>query len=79
MVSPLVAEKLISVGVLIYAGVGVVAILKGGNFLEYAVFNHHHPAHGQHTGLLLIELGVGIAVFAAMLSIFYHFAGRGRS
>lgn len=79
VISPLVAEKLISVGVLIYAGVGVVAMLMGGNFLEYAVFDHHHPSHGQHTGLLLIELGVGIAVFSAMLSIFYHFAGRGRS
>ena len=74
-----VAEKLIAIGVLIYAGVGVVSVLMGGNFLEYGVFNHHHPAHGQHTGLLLIELGVGITVFAVMLTIFYNFAARGRS
>lgn len=74
-----VAEKLVAAGVLLYAGVGVVSMLKGGNFLEYAVFDHHHPSHGQHTGLLLIELGVGITVFAVMLTIFYNFAARGRS
>ncbi|MFT4978042.1 MAG: multicomponent Na+:H+ antiporter subunit B [Myxococcota bacterium] len=74
-----VAEKLICFGVLLYAGVGVVSMLMGGNFLEYAVFDHHHPSHGQHTGLLVIELGVGITVFSVMLIIFYNFAGRGRS
>lgn len=74
-----VAEKLIALGLLLYAGVGVVSIFLGGNFLEYGVFDHHDPSHGQHTGLLLIELGVGITVFAVMLTIFYNFAGRGRS
>ncbi len=74
-----VVEKLICVGVLIYAGVGVLTAMLGGNFLEYAVLNHHDPSHGQHDGLLLIELGVGLTVFAAMLKIFYNFAGRGRS
>lgn len=76
---PALTEKLIALGVLLYAGVGVASMLMGGNFLEYGVFNHHDPAHGQHTGLLLIELGVGVTVFAVMLTIFYNFAGRGRS
>ncbi|MFT5683936.1 MAG: multicomponent Na+:H+ antiporter subunit B [Myxococcota bacterium] len=74
-----VIEKLICVGVLIYAGVGVLTAVMGGNFLEYGVLNHHDPSHGQHDGLLLIEFGVGLTVFAAMLKIFYDFAGRGRS
>ncbi len=74
-----VVEKLVCVGVLIYAGVGVLTAGLGGNFLEYGVLNHHDPSYGQHDGLLLIELGVGLTVFAAMLKIFYDFAGRGRS
>ena len=74
-----VVEKLICVGVLIYASVGILTAGLGGNFLEYGVLNHHDPSHGQHDGLLLIELGVGLTVFAAMLKIFYDFAGRGRS
>lgn len=72
-------EKLVCIGVLLYAGVGILTAGMGGNFLEYAVLDHHDPSHGQHLGLLLIELGVGITVFAAMLKIFYNFAGRGRS
>ncbi len=74
-----IVERLICLGVLLYASTGVAAIFMGGNFLEYAVFNHHEPSHGQHLGLLIIELGVGLAVFSAMLTIFYKFAGRGRS
>jgi len=79
VISPSIAEKLICLGVLLYAGVGIASMAMGGNFLEYGVFDHHDPSHGQHTGLLLIELGVGITVFAVMLTIFYNFAGRGRS
>ena len=36
------------------------------------------PLTGQHVGILLIELGVGITVAAVMVMIFYVFAGRGR-
>ena len=79
VVSDKLVEKLVCVGVLIYAGVGILTMMLGGNFLEYGVLNHHDPSHGQHDGLLLIELGVGLTVFAAMLKIFYNFAGRGRS
>lgn len=68
----------ISLGVLIYAGVGLVGLFLGGNFLDYGVLDHHDPAHGQHLGILLVELGVGITVAAVMVTIFYAFAGRGR-
>ena len=34
------------------------------------------PVHGQHLGVLLVELGVGIAVFSVVLLIFYAFSGR---
>ncbi len=68
----------VSLGVLIYAGVGLVGLLLGGNYLDYGVLDSHDPAHGQHLGILLVELGVGITVSSVMVTIFYAFAGRGR-
>ena len=66
-------------GVLLYASVGIYSMMMGGNFLDYDKLAHD-PIHGQHYGIIIIELGVGITVFAVMLSIFYAFAnqaGRG--
>ena len=75
---PAVTEIAISVGVLVFAGTGVVSMLCGGNFLDYSALDHHHPSHGQHLGILVVELGVGITVAAVMISIFFSFAGRER-
>jgi multicomponent Na+:H+ antiporter subunit B len=63
-------------GALIYGGVGVVAMLKGGEFLNYSVLAAD-PVVGQQIGILVIELGVGLTVFAVMMLIFYVFAERG--
>ena len=73
---PRVIETLVALGVLIYAGTGIVTMLRGGNFLEYGALNHHDPSHGQHWGILVIELGVGITVAAVMITLFFAFAGR---
>jgi multicomponent Na+:H+ antiporter subunit B len=73
---PGVIEVLVALGVLIYAGTGIVAMLGGGNFLDYDALDHHNPVHGQHLGILLVELGVGITVAATMIAIFFSFAGR---
>ena len=75
---PRVLEFLVAFGLLLYGGVGIVAILEGGNFLDYDVLSHE-PIHGQHLGILLVELGVGITVASVMATIFFLFAGRGRS
>jgi len=66
-----------SLGVLIYAGTGVVAMLRGGHFLDYDALAHD-AVHGQHMGLLIVEFGVGLTVVSVILSVFYAFAGRGR-
>jgi multicomponent Na+:H+ antiporter subunit B len=66
-----------AVGVLLYAGVGYVTLALGGNFLDYGVLRHD-PEHGQHLGILLVELGVLITVFGVMVAVFYAFAGRRR-
>ena len=62
-------------GAILYSGVGVAAILLGGNFLDYSVLSED-PVDGQHLGILLVELGVGITVCGALLSIFHAFAAR---
>jgi multicomponent Na+:H+ antiporter subunit B len=67
----------IAFGVLLFAGVGVASLLLGGNYLDYGVLRAD-PVAGQHLGILLIELGVGITVAAVMITIFFAFAGRGR-
>jgi len=78
IVPPHVLRILASTGVLIYAGTGVATMLMGGNFLDYN-FLSPNPIEGQHIGILLIELGVGITVSAIMLMIFFAFTGRERS
>ena len=58
---------------------GPVAGVMGGHFLEYGVLSSHHPSHGQHWGILAVQLGVGITVAAVMIAIFFAFAGRRKS
>jgi len=74
---PALVELLIAAGLLLYAGVGLVSLLRGGNFLDYSVLRHD-PHHGQHLGIFLVEAGVGSTVAAVMIAIFFSFAGRGR-
>lgn len=77
------AEAMVPLGVLIFAGVGVWSMIQGANYLDYdAIF--HWPAtpyeavHGQHWGVYLVEIGVLVTVTGTMLTIFYNFAARGR-
>jgi multicomponent Na+:H+ antiporter subunit B len=76
---PAVVECLLALGLLLYAGTGVVTMLLGGNFLDYNALNPHHPVHGQHWGIFAVELGVGIAVAAGMITLYFSFAGRRRT
>jgi multicomponent Na+:H+ antiporter subunit B len=75
-IPPGVVTFLVAIGLTIYAGTGFATMLLGGYFLDYQVLAHD-PVHGHHYGILIVELGVGITVSAAMLTIFYNFAGRG--
>ncbi len=67
---------MISLGVILYAGVGFATMFYGGEFLNYSAFDPGHPQQGQHLGIILIELGVGITVASVMVSIFITFAER---
>ncbi|MGE0610941.1 MAG: Na(+)/H(+) antiporter subunit B [Hyphomicrobiales bacterium] len=70
-------ETMIPLGVALFAGVGVVNLLLGGNFLNYSTLSHD-PAHGQEYGIILVELGVLVTVAGTMTAIFYAFVGRKR-
>jgi multicomponent Na+:H+ antiporter subunit B len=72
---PALLRPLSALGVLLYGGVGLVAMLNGGSFLGY---DHlaADPIAGQHLGVLLVEFGVGITVAAVMILIFFAFVGR---
>ncbi|MBK7334008.1 MAG: Na(+)/H(+) antiporter subunit B [Betaproteobacteria bacterium] len=72
-----VVETGIAAGVLVYAGVGFIGLLLGGNYLDYFVLDRD-PAHGQHRGIFWVEVGVCLTVSSVMLKIFYMFAGRRR-
>ena len=68
-------RAMLAFGVLLYAGTGVWAMLLGGEFLDYSYLASTQLG-GQHIGILLVELGVGITVAGAMTSIFYTFAAQ---
>jgi multicomponent Na+:H+ antiporter subunit B len=71
-------EIMLAGGVFIYAGVGLVGLGLGGNYLDYFVLDAD-PVHGQHRGIFWVEVGVAVTVSGVMLKIFYMFASRGRN
>ena len=66
--SSVAVTVLSSAGVLIYAGIGVVCLLLGANYLDYGILPVPEP---RSLGMLGIEIGVGTTVTAAIVSIFY--------
>jgi len=64
-----------ALGVLIYGCVGLLSFLSGRNYLDYNGLASD-PIAGQHYGILLVELGVGITVASTMLIIYFAFARR---
>ena len=64
-----------TLGVLVYGGTGVATWLLGANYLNYGVLAHD-PSHGQHYGILAVELGVLFSVASVMVAIFYAFGSR---
>ena len=72
---PWLRRALLSIGVIIFGGTGLFGLIFGGNFLDYNVLLEN-PVAGQHLGILLVELGVGITVSATMITIFFVFASQ---
>ena len=68
---------MVPLGVLIFTVTGLISLSKGFNFLDYDALAHY-PKHGQHIGIIAIELGVFVTVIGSMVSIFYAFVARGK-
>lgn len=67
--------RLAALGVLIYGLTGAVSLFRGSEYLNYNVLSAD-PVGGQHLGILLVEAGVGLTVFATVLLLYYALSGR---
>jgi multicomponent Na+:H+ antiporter subunit B len=71
---------LCAVGVLIYAGTGALCLLLGLNFLDYKALGpvlHVDPITARSHGILIVEIGVGVAVMATMIWIYSNVSSKG--
>ncbi|MFN3868613.1 MAG: Na(+)/H(+) antiporter subunit B [Hyphomicrobiaceae bacterium] len=71
-------ERLIPLGVLIFAGMGLPGLFAGKNYLDYTVLSDD-LLYAHEWGLLIVETGVIITVASTMIAIFYAFVDRGRA
>ena len=60
-------------GLLLYALVGVANLMLGENYLNYTPLAESMK-EGQHLGIFLVELGVGITIASVMMTVFFTFA-----
>jgi len=56
-------------GVMLYAGVGVISLFINDNYLDYSSISDNN-IKGQHIGIFLIEIGVGLTVSSVMYLIY---------
>lgn len=75
-VSQKVSDLLNSTGVLLFGGIGLLCILAGGMYLEYAKLLPWDPKLASHLGIYGIEIGIGITVTAVMITLFFETARR---
>lgn len=75
LLNPDILRIFAACGGLLYGSVGIVSMLSGGNYLDYSVLADN-PVTGQHIGIIVIELGVGITVAATMILLFFTFTQR---
>jgi len=84
-VSEILTDFMNSIGVLIYAGIGLACLIMGGAYLEYTKLagsaGMGHGSHAEHAlhlaghlGIYGIEIGIGIVVASVMITIFFETA-----
>jgi multicomponent Na+:H+ antiporter subunit B len=67
-------------GVLLYSGIGLLCALLGGVFLDYSALARifpMDPPEWRSMGVLLVEIGVGLAVMSIMISLYWDLSSRG--
>jgi multicomponent Na+:H+ antiporter subunit B len=71
---------LASAGLALYAGIGFLALVSGGRFLDYGAARLAlAPVQLRALGSFGVEVGVGLAVMGVILLLFDTLAGPGRS
>jgi multicomponent Na+:H+ antiporter subunit B len=58
-----------TIGVSLYTGTGVISLILDDNYLSYNSLQSNSIA-GQHLGIFLIEIGVGLTVSSVMCLIY---------
>jgi len=72
---------LCTLGVFIYTGTGALCMLLGLNYLDYSALSGVlgvDPVTARSHGILIVEIGVGIAVMAVMVTLYYNLASAGK-
>ena len=70
-----------ALGVFIYAATGAICILLGANYLDYSALSQIlgvDPVSARSWGILFVEIGVGVAVMAVMVTLYYNLASAGK-
>lgn len=67
---------LMSLGLLVYSGVGAISLLSGGRYLEYSKLPITlPPAELNALAILAVELGIAITVMSVMILLFLSLTG----
>ena len=80
-ISERLTAVLCALGVFIYAGTGVLCMLYEANYLDYSALSTIlgvDPITARSHGILLVEIGVGIAVMAVMVVLYNTLASAGK-
>ncbi|MCK5541308.1 MAG: Na(+)/H(+) antiporter subunit B [Desulfobacterales bacterium] len=70
-----------ALGVFIYAGTGILCMVFKSNFLDYSALASlfaTDPITARSYGILIVEIGVGIAVMGVMILLYYNLASGGK-
>ncbi len=71
-----------ALGVLIFAGTGLLCMFLGRNFLDYSVlgplFLDSTPVKARYHSMLIVEIGVAFTVTAIMFTIFATLSSKGK-
>lgn len=76
-----VSAMMAAAGVLIYAGAGFLCLILGAAFLDYNVLApilRSSTIMARSHGILIVEIGVGLAVMAVMIWLYYNISSAGK-
>lgn len=78
LIPPTVAPVAGAIGMLGFLAIGLAPLLLGGAFLDYSVlaWGTMDAPRARYLGILVVEIGVGLAVFGAIVLLFDVLTGR---